>query len=184
ATILNPQLCILWFKDHWRHYQSWYWKAETSMKVVFQRYVDAEEDEEVNMDPPRRKLPATSSHDSRYQRALTVDTSLLTGARSYKKARKTTELQQYFDAHVEDLQDAEGRDSHPLWASPLTWWLKVGQKRYPTLFKIALDFLAIPSTSCDCERAFSGGRRTVTIDRGSLSGATIEALQLQKNWLR
>lgn len=48
---------------------------------------------------------------------------------------------------------------------------------------MARDYLTIPSTSCDCERAFSKARRTITSDRNALSSDTIEALQLQKNWL-
>ena len=54
----------------------------------------------------------------------------------------------------------------------------------PTPLKIALDCPSIPCTSCECERTFSGGGRTITTDRNSLHGATIEALQLQKNWLK
>ena len=49
---------------------------------------------------------------------------------------------------------------------------------------MAVDFLSIPSTSCECERCFSAAGRTITTDRNSLSPATIEALQLQKNWLK
>jgi ABC-type transport system involved in cytochrome bd biosynthesis fused ATPase/permease subunit len=52
------------------------------------------------------------------------------------------------------------------------------------VFKIATDYLSIPATSCECERSFSTAKRTITSDRNSLSAATIEALQLQKNWLR
>ena len=134
--------------------------------------------------PTRRKLPGGNYHDDRYAKTLTVDTSLLTGTRSYKKARKSTELQQYYDTLATDLREA--KDEHLYWMmdDPLQWWLKVGRYTYPTLFKMALDFLSIPATSCECERAFSGGRRTVSIDRNSLSASTIEALQLQKNWLR
>ena len=49
---------------------------------------------------------------------------------------------------------------------------------------MAMDQFTIPATSCDCERAFSSARRTITCDRNSLSASTIEACQLQKNWLR
>jgi hypothetical protein len=49
---------------------------------------------------------------------------------------------------------------------------------------MATDYLAIPSTSCSCERAFSSARRTITDDQNRLSSSTIEALQLQKNWVR
>jgi hypothetical protein len=185
ATILNPQLRLIWFKDHWRKHPSWHKKAEASMKAVFQQYVDAEA-EEVEDDEPaqltRRKLPGGEYHDDGYERTLSVDMSLLTGSRSYKKQRKTTELQQYYDSYQEDFTMA--KDDSPLFKDPLTWWLEVGRHSYPTLYKIALDFLSIPCTSCDCERAFSGGRRTCTFERNKLCGHTIEALQLQKNWLR
>jgi hypothetical protein len=52
------------------------------------------------------------------------------------------------------------------------------------VFKIACDYLSMPSTSCECERAFSKARRTITCDRNQLSGATIESIQLQRNWLQ
>ena len=47
---------------------------------------------------------------------------------------------------------------------------------------MARDYLTIPSTSCDCEPAFSRARRTITTDRNALNCNTIEALQLQKDW--
>ena len=48
---------------------------------------------------------------------------------------------------------------------------------------MARYYLTIPSTSCDCERAFSRVRRTITSDCNALSCNTIEVLQLQKDWL-
>jgi hypothetical protein len=50
--------------------------------------------------------------------------------------------------------------------------------------QMACNYLSIPSTSCECERAFSKARRTITCDRNRLSGATIESIQLQRNWLQ
>jgi hypothetical protein len=55
--------------------------------------------------------------------------------------------------------------------------------RYPIVFRMACDYLSIPSTSCGCERAFSKARRTITCDRNKLGGATITSIQLQRNWL-
>ncbi|KAK1912670.1 hypothetical protein P3342_004606 [Pyrenophora teres f. teres] len=49
---------------------------------------------------------------------------------------------------------------------------------------MATDILSIPATSCECERCFSTAKRTITDDRNRLGASTIEALQLQKNWLR
>jgi hypothetical protein len=83
---------------------------------------------------------------------------------------------------LSDVTNASERDLELL-DDPWAWWLRIGRDRYSIVFKMAADHLSIPSTSCDCERAFSKARRAITCDRNSLSGATIEALQLQKNWL-
>ncbi|KDQ11615.1 hypothetical protein BOTBODRAFT_114206, partial [Botryobasidium botryosum FD-172 SS1] len=57
---------------------------------------------------------------------------------------------------------------------PLQWW---EEKRavWPELAKMAFDYLSIPATSVDVERAFSYGRRTVSLYRHSLSSDTIRA---------
>lgn len=154
------------------------------MKAIFEQYVEDEAEKEEPPPPTRRKTPGGNYHDVRYEKTMTVDTSLTTGNQSYKRAFKATELQKYYDSIAYDLVETESKEDSPLFKDPLTWWLLTGRHLYPTLFKIALDFLSIPSTSYECERAFSGGRRTVIFDRNPLSGATIEALQLQKNWLR
>ncbi|KAF2685004.1 hypothetical protein K458DRAFT_301942, partial [Lentithecium fluviatile CBS 122367] len=67
--------------------------------------------------------------------------------------------------------------------SPWAWWLQIGRLQHPIVFKITTDFLSIPSTRCNYTRSFSSARRTITCNRNSLEGDTIEALQLQKNWL-
>lgn len=191
ATILHPQLRITWFKDHWRKHPSWHKKAESSMKAVFQQYLEAEDEsarETALSQPSRRKLPAGVA-DDRWQKTMGVDLSLLTGNKGHKRARKVNELELYYDQLLEDVAAAElekQQDSKkvPLIERPHDWWRQVGHKAYPTLFKIALDYLSIPATSCDAERAFSTAGRTITLDRNPLTAPTIEALQLQKNWLR
>lgn len=86
------------------------------MEAVFQQYVDAEEesDQEVEMDePPRQKSPR-----GLYDQILAVNTSLLTGAQSYKKVRRVTELLKYYDAIIEDFNEAKEGDI--LYGDPLT----------------------------------------------------------------
>lgn len=51
---------------------------------------------------------------------------------------------------------------------------------YPTLSRIARDYLAIQGSSTPSERAFSGGGITGTPARNRLSVASFEALQLLK----
>jgi hypothetical protein len=60
----------------------------------------------------------------------------------------------------------------------------IGRARYLVVFNMARDFLSVLATSCDCERTFSKARRTITCDRNALTGVSIEALQLQRNWLQ
>ena len=181
ATILHPSLRLAWFKDHWRNHPIYYRKAETSMKKIFKAYFDTEDEQEevIETPPTRRKVPGGNIHEEKFRRTMSVDVSILIGDRGYKKARRANKLKLYYGAFREDLLKED-----ELMDKPLAWWLKEGKKDYPTLYRIALDFLSIPCTSCECERAFSGGRRTVTIDRNPLHGSTIEALQLQKNGLR
>lgn len=66
---------------------------------------------------------------------------------------------------------------------PLAWW-KVHQDKYPALAKMAKDYLAIPATSVNSERAFSSSGQTVTCNRYSLSNPVIRALQCLKSWNR
>jgi hypothetical protein len=100
-----------------------------------------------------------------------------------KRQRRVGQVEEYFESLVTDLITAIDRDLELL-DGPWQWWLQVGHNRYPILFKVATNFLSILSTSCDCRRAFSSARRTITYNRNSLHGNTVEAIQLQKGWLR
>ena len=132
--------------------------------------------------PSRRKIPGDNTA-FRYDDMMTVDLHLLTGANGFKKQRRRDEHQEYFEAIVIDL-----RYNNPEYLKLLNdswqWWVQPGQHKYPILFQIACDFFSIPRTSCEYERCFSTARRTITDDRNRLQPSPIEAVQLQKNWLR
>src|SRR5207247_3079552 len=95
------------------------------------------------------------------------------GTKSKAKRQKAFyKLDSYYLSHNNNLKkfdDGDDRLDHPL-----LWWKEVGKDFYPTLYRMALDYLSIPDTSCDCERAFSRTRRTVTDNRNHLCGCTIE----------
>ncbi|KAF4966507.1 hypothetical protein FSARC_5821 [Fusarium sarcochroum] len=66
---------------------------------------------------------------------------------------------------------------------PARWWID-HSNAFPRLSRFALDVLAIPAMSTDCERAFSLAKLTVSSQRHSLLGSSIESIQLLKNWVR
>ena len=56
--------------------------------------------------------------------------------------------------------------------------------QYPTLSRIARDYLAIQSSATPLERAFSSGGTTGTAKRNCLTPEAFEALQLLKSTYR
>jgi len=56
--------------------------------------------------------------------------------------------------------------------------------RYPTLARIARDYLPIQGSAVASERAFSGGALTGTKRRNRLNAKTFEALQILKSGYR
>jgi len=68
-------------------------------------------------------------------------------------------------------------------ADVFKYW-KVNQSRFPTLARIARDYFAIQGTSAASERAFSGGRQTITPFRCSLNAESIRATQCLKSWMK
>jgi hypothetical protein len=56
--------------------------------------------------------------------------------------------------------------------------------QYPTISRIARDYLAIQGSAVPSERAFSSGGLTATVRRNRLSGDIFEALQILKSGYR
>lgn len=139
------------------------------------------DDDDTALPLPRRMVPGGNA--DLYSQTMAVELMFLTGSKSHKRQKHTTQLGEYCD-HLRDDPMSANEQQFALLHDPWRWWLKIGPNKYPGVFKIPTDYLSIPTTSCECERSFSTARRTITSARNSLSAATIEALQLQKNWLR
>ena len=148
------------------------------MKAVFEQYLQPgeEEEQEEPSQPTRRKLPNGNVEEiDDYRASLTIDDSYLTGElHKQKKACLQSELDQYYLGDRPSLSSVK---------DPLEWWHTEDKKQYPTLYRIALDFLSIPATSCECERVFSQAKKLITDERNCLKADSIEACELQKNWL-
>jgi hypothetical protein len=67
----------------------------------------------------------------------------------------------------------------------LAWWYQdIQRQRWPRLSLMAIDILTIPAMSDEPERVFSGGRRTVSWDRGQMLPETLEQRECLKHWKR
>ena len=64
----------------------------------------------------------------------------------------------------------------------LGWW-RENRFKYPTMARVARDYLAIPATSTSCERLFSGLRDTLGIRRHCLNADSMSALQFLKSFI-
>jgi hypothetical protein len=158
ATLLHPRLRLNWFQSQWKNYPEWYRKARKSLEKVFKDYLAAEAEADSSQDsllepPSWRKLSSNGNSSNLYDRTMAVDLHHLINTKN-KRQRRVVQVEEYFESLVTDLTTGSDRDLELL-DDPWQWWLQVGRNRYPILFKVAADFLSIPSTSCDCERAFS-----------------------------
>ena len=66
---------------------------------------------------------------------------------------------------------------------PLDWW-KAAETRFPTIARMARDYLAVQSTSVACESTFSESGQLITSRRTCMSEESIEASMLCRNWIR
>jgi hypothetical protein len=65
----------------------------------------------------------------------------------------------------------------------LGWWAREEQRlEYPRLHQMALDILSIPPLSDKLEGVFSGVRRGIPWERGSLHMRTVEIQESVCNW--
>ena len=55
---------------------------------------------------------------------------------------------------------------------------------FPTLRRLALDLFSCLAMSAKCERVFSRAKQLITDERNRLTASTIQANELQKDWLR
>ncbi|KAK7178249.1 hypothetical protein PSPO01_15705 [Paraphaeosphaeria sporulosa] len=103
ATALHPKPRLIWFKTRCKNHPKRHQKAERSPREVFKRYLDDEEPPEVpELDlPATRKVPRAYASDERRLRTMYMDNHLLTGKRSYKRQKLTTQLEKYLDSLLE-----------------------------------------------------------------------------------
>jgi hAT family C-terminal dimerisation region len=87
---------------------------------------------------------------------------------------KRSELDSYLEDDVLELEEDENFNI-------LQWWKK-NSELYPTLAKMARDFLAVPVSTVASESAFSAAGRLTDHLRNSMGAETLESLICTKDW--
>jgi hAT family C-terminal dimerisation region len=87
------------------------------------------------------------------------------------KTRAEKEIDKYLRAPVESVKD------------PLCWWVQ-HRLIYPSLSRMALDYLSVPATSTAVERVFSRGRQLLPFTRCALSAASMRMYLCLGSWCR
>ncbi|KAG6978101.1 hypothetical protein FocnCong_v021532 [Fusarium oxysporum f. sp. conglutinans] len=164
SVVLNPDLGLRWLETNWTSQNSYngFEMQRTAIKVYFERWYSKNDDnasESVFITPSLTPRP----EQSRFEQWIK--------SRQPKLLATGSELERYYRLEPEQVDD------------PIRWWID-HSNAFPRLSRFALDILAIPAMSTDCERAFSLAKLTVSSQRHSLLGSSIESIQLLKNWVR
>ncbi|KZL84608.1 transposase-like protein [Colletotrichum incanum] len=167
AVILQPALGISYLRSVWAgdHQRGWVARAQSDLEEYFNKWYQSQQSEESNR--PTRILPIDilnpANEDSHFRQWL--------NSRRCQQPIQAKELELYLRQPPERT------------LNPTQWWID-HRDTYPQLSQLALDILAIPPMSSDCERAFSSAKLTLSTQRLRMKPLTIERLQLLKNWLK
>jgi len=184
AIVLHPAYKFDYFEDQWHGHRSWLTQCTAAVKALYEQYEDkygavSEETDDVSP-PPRARLVYTgkrrdSDSSSSGEDGFQYHGTLSAGYRRKKRRKAASELDRY-------TQFSPTREEEQI-VNPLAWWQ--GQKsNYPILYRMAMDIFSIPAMSSEIERKFSSADDTVTDERSRLADETIEAIELQKDWLQ
>ncbi|CAB4409531.1 unnamed protein product [Rhizophagus irregularis] len=162
ATILDPRWKIKYFKD-WEDEENGddniYYK---NAKKIFTRKFDE-----------YRSIyyPVSGTLNNSLGEDEDSEDSLFPVPKRFRNNNGHDELNSYFNSTPE-----------PGTINVLEWW-KSYESNYPTLAKMARNYLAIPATSAPVERLFSESGNLITPERNRLRSDIIRAIMCLKSWL-
>lgn len=176
ALALHPSYGYDYFERHWEKAMKkpqWFRDMQSAVYALFNEYrrqaeVEAQAQAGLLEDDDSGIDSEVNEYSSFGKRSI----SALNAQRKKAKTASELDLFQTRTIYAEDLDVA----------NPLGWWSR-HQSEYPVLYRIALDLFSIPGMSAECERVFSQTKKMITDERNRLSPETVEADQLQKQWL-
>ncbi|KIJ30903.1 hypothetical protein M422DRAFT_103827, partial [Sphaerobolus stellatus SS14] len=159
CLVLDPSSKLAYVEEHWDH--EWLERGKIQLETV----VNLSKHFYLGKFSYNYSSPKKGSYAQEWMRTA-VRGRLLT-ERSQRKPRQ--ELEDYLTSPLEEKCDDVVR-----------WWGQ-HQHQYPTLARIARDYLAIQASAVASERTFSSAGITGTDRRSCLLPETFEALQILKS---
>jgi len=165
AVALHPKYRTKYFISNWNKDDQKKYSWKSRLQALYKEY-------EKRVTPQRSRPPAAPNERKPFK-----------GSTKYLAIRQ--ELVPHNRRHDNEWDDFQHESPCNVEGSPITWWLQKPQlQRWPTLSTMAIDILSISAMSDDVESMFSGGRRTISWDRMSLSENSIQATECLKSWFR
>lgn len=168
ATLLDPSKRYAWIQKNWP--ETWWNNAVAGARNI---WINEYRDIKIPV-----QEPTASTATSRKPRQPLDPT--FEDIRSSLQVAKAT-----VSADADDFDTFINADAVLIdeGLTALEWWCKEFQRaRYPRLSRMAIEILSIPPESADVERAFSGGRRTLSWDRLSMTVESLERVECVGNW--
>ncbi|CAG8695432.1 1162_t:CDS:2, partial [Rhizophagus irregularis] len=162
ATILDPRWKIKYFKD-WEDGENgddnlYYKNAKEMFTRKFDEYHSI-------------YYPVSGTLNNNLDEDEDSEDSLFPVPKQFRNNNGHDELNSYFNSTPE-----------PGTINVLEWW-KGHKSNYPTLAKMARNYLSIPATSAPVERLFSESGNLITPERNRLRSDIIHAIMCLKSWL-
>ncbi|KDQ05698.1 hypothetical protein BOTBODRAFT_91800, partial [Botryobasidium botryosum FD-172 SS1] len=160
AMLVNPACKLLWINRRWSHEKRLRAISWIEEEVVKYASLPAR-----NNGPPPQKEARTAAWVAMTDGLFTDQDH---GVQHPAPLAALDELQLYLQAGLE-----------PLGVDIVEWW-DVHSRRYPVLFRIAMDYLPIQASAVPCERVFSSSGVTDGNRRTRMSPQLMGALQVVK----
>jgi len=199
AIILNPALKCEYIETHWHGHHTWIKSAKNAVRALWEREkgrielditIEQDADKEntpeyIDIDmiplpgdavaPPGGYPPPQPKANSLEDPELMDFDTFLHHQPTPGKAAKRKVLDEY-EKYLSFPADPAIKD-------PIKWW-KANLSVYPVLGRMALNLLAIPGMSSQCERVFSDTSQLITDERNRFGPEMLEAEECLRSWLK
>jgi hypothetical protein len=167
ATILHPYYKYYFVNSWTGEYTEWLTRANVQFRELWSTYKTAAHSVS---SPPRKRA-----------RANNIDDYAERHVKPPRAQESTTNSEDEFDRWF--YNEPSVPKDHTWRYDPVGYWLSI-RDRYPSLFRLAIDLLSIPASSCDCERMFSVVGDMMEPKRRKMSPQLLSTVTCVRTWLR